>query len=204
MSIGITVKGSPLPIAHYSEKDLEELVTCSACSLQYAIYGAFGYCPDCGVHNSLQIVNANLDLILRMLDLAQAAPTDVATKLIENALEDAVSCFDGFAREHCTALPLKLSFQNVESARSKLIKEVHLDFAAGLDPARWTFVCEQFQKRHVLAHKMSVVDAEFISRTGAPPAMLGRKVSISHSDVRVLVSELRVMADTLYRGITRS
>jgi hypothetical protein len=68
ISIGIKISGSPEPVIHYSEQELEERVTCSACTLQYAIYGAFGYCPDCGVHNSLQIVNANLDLTVKLLD----------------------------------------------------------------------------------------------------------------------------------------
>lgn len=138
-----------------------------------------------------------------MLDLAKDASADVATKLVENALEDAVSCVDGFGREHCAALPFKVSFQNIESARGKLVKEVGVDIALGLDPARWKFVCDQFQKRHLLAHRMGIVDADFIARTGASPSTLGRKVSISEKDVRDLVSELRLVADTLYRGIAR-
>lgn len=64
ISIGITVKGNPVPIVHYSEKELEERVTCSTCALQYTIYGTFGFCPDCGVHNSFQIASANLDLVV--------------------------------------------------------------------------------------------------------------------------------------------
>jgi hypothetical protein len=203
ISIGITVKGSPTPIIHYSERELEERVTCSACTLQYTIYGAFGFCPDCGVHNSLQIANANLDLVVRTLDLAKTAPADVATKLVENALEDAVSCFDGFGREHCSALPYKISFQNIEGARDKLLKESAPDIAAGLDLARWRFVCAQFQKRHLLAHKMGIIDAEFIARTGASPSLRGRKISISEQDVRTLVDDLRQIANTLYRGIPR-
>ncbi len=37
VSIGITVKGIPTPIAYYSEKQLEEHVTCSFCKLDYTI-----------------------------------------------------------------------------------------------------------------------------------------------------------------------
>ena len=171
--------------------------------MQYTIYGAFGFCPDCGAHNSLQIANANLDLVVRTLDLAKTAPPDVAAKLVENALEDAVSCFDGFGREHCSALPYKISFQNIEGARDRLLKESAPDIAAGLDLARWRFVCAQFQKRHLLAHKMGIIDAEFIARTGASPSLLGRKVSISEQEVRALVADLRQIANTLYRGIHR-
>jgi hypothetical protein len=83
-----------------------------------------------------------------MLDLAKTAPTDVAAKLVENVLGDAVSCFDGFGREHRSALPYKISFQNIEAARDKRLKESAPDIASALDLARWKFVCAQFQKRH--------------------------------------------------------
>jgi hypothetical protein len=118
-------------------------------------------------------------------------------------LEDAVSCFDGFGREHCSGLPFKISFQNIEGARDKVLKEIAIDLTAGLDSARWKFVCEQFQKRHLLAHKMGIIDAEFIARTGVSAALLGRKATVSDQDVRMLVDELRHMADLLYKGIAR-
>jgi len=203
ISIGIKVTGKPVPVTRYAEKELEEKVTCSACTLQYTIYGAFGFCPDCGIHNSRQIANTNFDLIIRMLDRAKSAPADVATKTVENALEDAVSCFDGFGREHCSALAFKVSFQNIEAARDRLRKEVGLDIAPQ-DPATWKFICEQFQKRHLIAHKAGIVDVEFITRTGALPHLLGRKVVVSESEVRTLVDELRCMADRLYQGVLRA
>ena len=120
LSIGIKVKGQATPITYYSEQELEERVICAACTLRYTIYGAFGFCPDCGVHNSQQIVFANFDLALKILDLAAGAEENVKTKLTENALEDVVSAFDGFGREHSTSLPYKMSFQNIGAARDKI------------------------------------------------------------------------------------
>ena len=203
ISIGMTVKGSPTPIAYYREEELEERVTCSACTMEYTIYGAFGFCPDCGVHNSLQIVNANFDLVLKALDLAQAAPADLAAKLIDNALEDAVSCFDGFGREHCATQSFKISFQSIEVTKDKLQRETGFDLAASLEAAAWHFVTEQFQKRHLLAHKLGVIDTEFVSKTGCSPSLLGRKVTITDGDVRALVTHLKTLAEALYRGVPR-
>ncbi len=204
LSIGIKVKGSATPIAYYSEKELEERVNCSGCGLEYAIYGAFGYCPDCGVHNSAQIADANFDLVLKTLDLAANAPTDVQTKLVENALEDAVSCFDGFGREHCATQPYKISFQNIDSARDKLLRENGFDLSAGLNAADWKFIAVQFQKRHLLAHKMGVIDSEYAAKTGCPPDLIGRKVPVSEGDVRALVSHLRSLAHALHAGVPRT
>lgn len=203
ISIGFTVKGSPTPIAYYREEELEERVTCAACTMEYTIYGAFGFCPDCGVHNSLQIVNANFDLVLKTLDLAQAAPANLATKLIGNALEDAVSCFDGFGREHCATQPFKVSFQSIEGAKDKLLRETGFDLAGPLDAAAWGFVTAQFQKRHLLAHKLGIIDADYVSKTGCAPSLLGRKVTITDGDVRTLVAHLRTLAEGLYHGVPR-
>src|ERR1017187_4703629 len=101
LSLSIKVSGQPHPIHHYRELDLEQVVVCDQCTLRYAIYGAFGHCPDCGVHNSLQILGVNLGIVDRMILMAKDAPSDVGSKLVENALEDAVSSMDGFGREVC-------------------------------------------------------------------------------------------------------
>ncbi|MBC8505646.1 MAG: hypothetical protein H8D34_12345 [Chloroflexi bacterium] len=204
LSIGITVKGKPTPIAYYSEMELEEKVTCSNCTLEYTIYGAFAYCPDCGVHNSQQILTANFDLVLKMLDLAVGADKNVRAKLVENALEDTVSAFDGFGREHCSGLYQKLSFQNIESAKDKLQRDQGLDISDGLSSDEWNFVSEQFQKRHLLAHKMGVIDENFTRKTGSSQAMIGRKVSITEENARLLVGNLIVIAKNIFRGIARS
>jgi hypothetical protein len=203
LSIGITIKGSPTPIAYYSESDLEERITCSECTLEYTIYGAFGFCPDCGTHNSLQIANANLDLVLKTLAVSDTAPPEIATKLVENALEDAVSCFDGFGREHCANQPFKISFQSIGAAQNKLLHEAGLDISSGLAANQWRFVCDQFQKRHLLAHKMGIIDSEYVSKTGCAASLLGRKVMVSEDDVRTLVANLKIIAEVLYRGIAR-
>jgi hypothetical protein len=203
LSIGIKVKGNPTPIAYYSEKQLEERITCNACTLEYTIYGAFGYCPDCGVHNSAQIAGANFDLVLKTLDLAKTAPVEIQTKLIENALEDAVSCFDGFGREHCANQAYKVSFQNIDAAKDKIQREHQFDLSATLTAPDWKFVSNQFQKRHLLAHKLGIVDSEFVAKTGSPPSLQGRKVTISESDVRALIVHLRTMANALHTNVAR-
>lgn len=203
ISIGFIVKGSPTPIAYYREEELEERVTCTACTMEYTIYGAFGFCPDCGVHNSLQIVNANFDLVLKALELAQAAPADLAAKLIDNALEDAVSSFDGFGREHCATQPFKISFQSIDGANEKLLRKLSFHLASHLGSSTWSFVTEQFQKRHLLAHRLGIIDADYVRKTGCAPSLLGRKVMITDGDVRTLVAHLKILAGALYYGVAR-
>ena len=203
VSIAIKVKGRTTPIAYYSERQLEERIACRNCTLQYAIYGAFAHCPDCGVHNSIQILSANFDVVLRTLDLSRAADSDVARQLVEDALENAVSCFDGFGREHCSRLPRPRSFQDIERARDQLKHDLGVDIGGSLDSAQWRFLCEQFQKRHVISHKMGVMDSEYVQRTNSPVSLVGRKVSISNADVHLVVDHLRVVANDLVARIPR-
>jgi hypothetical protein len=208
--IGFSMKvtGRPTPIRQYRETKLETEVVCDKCTLRYTIYGVFGFCPDCGVHNSLQILNKNLELVQKLLAVADTLEQPVSQHLIENALEDCVSAFDGFGRETCRVFASKavkpekaarIRFQNIVAARDRVREQFVVDFAAAAAPADWAHVLQAFQKRHLLAHKMGVVDEDYLSATGDSPVLLGRKVSIAGPEVRELVGRLQLLGAELSR-----
>lgn len=210
--IGISMKvtGQPTAIRRYRESKLETEVVCERCTLRYTIYGVFGFCPDCAVHNSLQILNKNLELIQKLLAVAETQETQVAQHLIENALEDCVSAFDGFGRETCRVFATKavkpekaseIRFQNIAVARDRVREQFSVDFAATTAPADWKHILRAFQKRHLLAHKMGVMDEDYLSATGDSPSLLGRKVSIVASEVRELVARLQSIGAELFRSL---
>lgn len=205
--IGISLKfkpGTPVPIHRYREKDLETEVVCSACTLHYAIYGVFGYCPDCGNHNSLQIFEKNLELATKELDLAtQVDDPALQNHLIGDALENVVSAFDGFGREACSVLAAKatnptavgkLSFQNLPAAAQSVRQLFAVDLAGLVQPDEWQLVVRCFQKRHLLAHKMGVIDEKYLAVANDPGARVGRKVAITADEVRALVGAMGDMA----------
>lgn len=208
--IGISMKmsGQPTPLRHYREQKLETEVVCNRCTLRYTIYGVFGFCPDCGVHNSLQILNKNLELVQKLLAVAETQESQVSQHLIENALEDCVSAFDGFGRETCRAFAAKarkptiaaeIRFQNIVGARDRVTEQFSIDFTATASPADWAHVRRAFQKRHLLAHKMGVVDEGYLLETGDSSALLGRKISIATPEVRELVTTLQSLGRELFR-----
>ncbi len=210
--IGFSMKvtGQPTAIRHYCEPKLETEVVCDKCTLRYTIYGVFGFCPDCAVHNSLQILNKNLELVQKLLAVAEAQDAPAAQHLIENALEDCVSAFDGFGRETCrvfapkAAKPEKaaeIRFQNIAAARYRVKEQFSVDFAATATAADWEHILCAFQKRHLLAHKMGVVDEDFLLATGDSPTLLGRKISISASEVLDLVARLKHLGAGLFRSL---
>ena len=208
IGISMEVSGQPTAIRHYRESKLETEVVCERCTLRYTIYGVFGFCPDCAVHNSLQILNKNLELVLKLLAVAETQETQISQYLIENALEDCVSAFDGFGRETCRVFAAKaakpdkaaeIRFQNIAAARDRVREQFGIDFTAITPPADWKHILCAFQKRHLLAHKMGVVDEDYLLATGESASLIGRKVSIAASEVRELVTRLQSLGAELFR-----
>lgn len=208
VGISMKVSGRPSSIRYYREKKLETEVVCEKCTLRYMIYGVFGYCPDCGAHNSLQILTKNFELVLKMLDVAETQEPAIAQRLIENALEDCVSAFDGFGRETCRVFASKaakpdkaaeIRFQSIGQARDRVREQFSVDFASTIEPSEWDSVRRAFQKRHLLAHKMGVVDEDYLTATNESAALLGRKVSITSAEVRELVTRLEKLGSDLFR-----
>jgi hypothetical protein len=202
--IGVSLKvqrSAPLPIRYYREKELETAITCESCTLRYAIYGVFGWCPDCGVHNSLQILVKNLELARKELALAATAETELANHLIGDALENAVSAFDGFGRELCQRKSIELRFQNLATARRKVQDAFGFDFADALRPDEWDAACRAFQKRHLLAHKLGVVDDDYIQKANDAGAILGRRIALSQAEVETSIRIVEAMGRRLFAGV---
>lgn len=192
----LRVRGQLEPIPDYIEKELETEVVCDACTLRYAIYGVFAFCPDCSVHNSYQILEKNLEMAKKKVALAESVQADLGESLIADALENAVSAFDGFGRELCRAYSANamspseataISFQNSEGARKRVMELFGIDFAGFLQPHDWHLVKQSFQKRHLLAHKMGIVDEKYLANASDPQAELGRKLVIVPTEVLAVI-----------------
>ena len=214
--IGISMKvneGSPRAIRYYREKNLETEIVCENCTLRYSVYGVFAFCPDCGQHNSLQILDKNLELVRKMLDLAATVEAELAGRLIENALEDCVSAFDGFGREifrinaKKSSDPTKaekVSFQNLDGANQSVFGLFSFELNAGLSSGEWNAAIRGFQKRHLLSHKMGVVDADYLHKSDDTQAVMGRKVGIVSGEVQELVLLVGKLAQHLSDKLQKS
>jgi len=212
IKISVDYKSHPQPIRYYQEKQIETFVTCDVCTLEYAIFGVFAFCPDCGTHNSLQILNKNLELVEKEIGLAGGIEdTEIAKRLIEDALENAISSFDGFGRATAGAYSNKasdpdqakeISFQNLEGARKKVQTLFGFDLANGINTNDWVFVVRCFQKRHLLAHTMGVIDDQYIKKANDPKAILGRKITIDPDEVLQLIKILEMVGNDLHRTLS--
>lgn len=201
ISLKVTRSGSPPPIRYYREKQLETEVVCDSCTLRYAIYGVFEWCPDCGAHNSLQILEKNLELASKELTLAQSVDKDLAEHLVGDALENVVSAFDGFGREVCARKNMDIHFQNLPGAQIKVQDAFAFDLAEGVTPDEWQNACRVFQKRHLLSHKMGVIDEDYVKRANDEHAVVGRKVSISRDEVTTAIGLVQTLGKRLFDGV---
>lgn len=202
--LGLSIKvtqGAPVPIRRYREKNLETDIVCDQCGLGYAIYGVFGWCPDCGVRNSLQILMKNLELARKTLALAAADEGDIAEVLIASALAGTVAGFDGFGRELCSNGENKASFQNLERGRMRVQQEFGFDIADVVTEEEWRAAYRSFQKRHLIAHCMGVIDEEYVQKVCDPAAVVGRKVELSPDEVTMLIGIIEQVGRRLYEGI---
>jgi len=211
IGVSMKLKASPRPSLHqYREPQLETYVECDECTLKYAVYGVFAFCPDCGKHNSLQILKKNFELVEKLLAFAANSEPELSARLVENALEDCVSSFDGFGRELCrihaerSSSPQKaekVSFQNLEGARKALSQLFAFDIGSALSPEEWKQCVESFEKRHLIAHKMGVADSAYVEKVGASRGVRGRKVAASSDEVRGLVQLLTLLASRLCESL---
>jgi hypothetical protein len=210
--IGISMKlkhGPPLPVRYYREQSLETAVTCDQCTLDYAVFGVFGFCPDCRTHNSLQILLQNLSLTRKQIALADSVTdSDLRRHLVEDALENCVSAFDGFAREACRIRSLRstdpakaasLSFQNTHRAADKLKALFAIDIEATMPAEEWRALYLAFMRRHLIAHKAGVVDQQYLDETGEAAQLLGRRLSVVSADVLQLLGQVEQLGRELIR-----
>lgn len=213
--IGLSMKlkpSAPLPLRYYREKQLETEVICDECTLRYAIYGVFANCPDCGSHNSLQILMKNLELAIKELELSmQVDSPDLKQHLINDSLENVVSAFDGFGREITKVNASKstnpekaqnISFQNLLKAQKSLQMHFNYDLTSAISSSEWGLSLKCFNKRHLLAHKMGVVDQKYIDATNDYTVKAGRKVVIGLDEVQDLIKVITKLGTSLLKGVS--
>jgi hypothetical protein len=212
VKLSMDYKSHAQPIRYYQEKQIETFVACDACTLEYAIFGVFAFCPDCGVHNSLQILRKNFELAEKEITLATATEDKEFSKyLISDSLENVVSAFDSFGRATCSAFAEKapnkerakdVSFQNIVNAKNRVQTLYGFDLADSLDDNQWASIVRCFQKRHLLAHTMGVIDEDYIKKASDPSAIIGRIISIDSDEVKRLIQLLEIVGGNLHKRLS--
>jgi hypothetical protein len=77
----------------------------------------------------------------------------------------------------------------------------NIDIAAPLTADEWKQVVKAFQKRHLIAHKMGIVDDGYLKATGDTSAVLGRKIKIDNGEAHELNRFLMLVGEHLTKGL---
>jgi hypothetical protein len=64
--------------------------------------------------------------------------------------------------------------------------------------------CRVFQKRHLLAHKVGVIDEDYIQKANDPGAILGRKVRVTANEVAAATAIIERLGKALYAGVLKT
>jgi endogenous inhibitor of DNA gyrase (YacG/DUF329 family) len=183
-SVEMSFKPGSLPnVRYYTEEKLRRKVTCDNCGFQYAVYGISYHCPFCGKGNLILHLNRNVEithvLIQESVKMQSEHGSDVAQRMIGNALEDVVGIFEGFQKSiYLYGIHYKFSkedadkkeeqirvnFQRLNGAQNLFLADLNYDIFSDISEDGKLFLEEQFLKRHVLTHNLGLVDEKYLEK----------------------------------------
>jgi hypothetical protein len=179
---------SPVPTSKSNLDSFDIESTCGRDGAEFAVNGAVFRCPVCSIENPREVMR-NLSNRIR----AKCSGETLREELIR-MLGEVVGTFDGVMRRsnaiavrnhekmNETSHPKVSSFQNVSVARDKLLPG--FDMASAVND--WPTFTRSFQKRHLFAHSLGVVDADYLKKTGDQSAILGKQVPLSSAEIVAL------------------
>lgn len=220
LSLNIRIESKPYPIKYYVEKQLQENISCEDCGCEYAIYGIYAICPDCGQHNLFQIFQKNVCIIRRQLELEDKLyekfgetnrkdiddlTKDLGDKFLEDAYKNVVTAFETFCREVYNKLKHKAinpsmvlkgnPFQSLDRTKDIFFSQHKINIFANLSNDEIERLSILFNKRHILTHNLGIIDQKFLSNTELQQGFLNHKVETSKQEVTSTLTILTKVAE---------
>lgn len=184
IQIKVETRRSPtiFPLNYYQEKRVETHVACDNCGLEFAVYGVFAGCPDCGKLNALVVFKKSIEVARKRIQLLDSTKdVDMQNAILEDALSGGVSAFDALGKalqsRYPDVLPQKPKnlFQNLEALSHALSKSVKKSLPDVVGEQSFDLLFKMFQVRHIFEHNLGVVDDDFVRKVPELAHLKGRK-----------------------------
>jgi len=193
IQIKVKTKRSPMifPLKYYQEKEVETYVTCDNCGLEFAIYGIFANCPDCGKLNASIIFKKSIEVARKRIHLLDVIKDDdeLREAILEDALSGGVSTFDALGKALQSRYPNifpkkpKNLFQNLKALSDALSKSVGKSLSDIIGRENFEFLFKMFQVRHIYEHNMGVIDDNFVRKVPNLRHLKGRKYPLKQDEI---------------------
>lgn len=211
ISFGISVDLGELPsLKHYLERDIKKVTSCSKCNGSFALYGISYFCPFCGPRDHLDVFLENVELTKKKMHIDDLLGSGkeilhnegLQTDLVENALKDCITIFEGYCKNMYVAHQLArkpnvdekqlrksigTSFQNIKKSNSLFNQDFGFEIVNAIEEKDLKKVINCFSKRHALIHNLGIIDLKYIEQTGDYAKMLGRRVIVNAQEVKTLL-----------------
>jgi len=193
IQIKVKTKRSPMviPPSYYREKEVETYVICDNCGLEFAIYGVFANCPDCGKLNALTIFSKSIEVACKRLHILDSIKDEIELQeaILEDALSGGVSAFDALGKalhsRYPAILPQKPKnlFQNLKVLSDALSKSAEKSLSDIIGKENFEFLFQMFQVRHIYEHNMGVIDDNFVRKIPNLGHLKGRKYPLEEDEI---------------------
>lgn len=205
----VDVRYRPAPLYVYAERELETLVTCDQCSLEFSVYGVFASCPACQRLNALTTFSRSVESARKRILLTShpEIDEDVRAAFPRDALHDVVAAFDSYGKALRNRHPDKIRsrvkanlFQDLDALNAALRAASLPTIDDLLDGNEAASVRWFFQARHVYEHNAGVVDERFVTRVPDAAALLGQLLPLPEARLFAGIAAV----DKLAMGVDRA
>jgi hypothetical protein len=225
LKLELSVKSSNPPTVHrLFEEALQRTLVCPKCGLDHGVFGLAVWCPDCGEDIFLTHVETELQVLQTMLSDIPRRRSDlghrIATRDVENCLEDAVSVYEAVLRA-MVVRELKKRGKSTEEVQETLKRRVGNKLQSvplsteiieqllavrlfeSFQPEEIDGLRQTFEKRHPITHNLGVVDRKYLERLRTAERE-GREILVRPNEVLDAIALVLKIVTDLHRRLFAS
>jgi hypothetical protein len=193
-------------------------IACEFCNSRFSVIGSAFFCPCCGRSSAERMFDASLGKTrakFEQLETVRAAlenigqmdkATDLCRSILESCIQDLVGALQRLSEELYSRLqgvpsvPFN-AFQRLNQSNDLWRSALGEGFEDWLDSSELAKLNVYYQKRHLLAHREGIVDAQYIQRSGDTSYREGQRIVVTPRDATEMHALVSRVADKLREQI---